>query len=324
MKKRVTTSGDSSEKDGSREDGWTNDPLTTWVQPSLGDTGSVIFSPALPVGQKRCGWQRGLTNGRSGQGAAPASRSPKRGNGRAQPMSGTCGQCSKDSSRSAVLQSSLESRLRARTEGIGSPMYGLKWKRWDMRLGPPICALRASPRRISDRGCTLWGWPTPTAGAGTGPGTEGRQGGLNLQTAAAIAGWPTPTVTDANRGRGTIRPHDTGIPLPQRAALAGWPTPQSSNGDKSVRTQTGAESEAQRKGWGNDLGTAAWSTAATNPARLTTSGELLTGSGAGMKSGGLLSPEHSRWLMGYRAGWLPSGDTETPSSLSVPQSSSSL
>ena len=37
-------------------------------------------------------------------------------------------------------------------------------------------------------------WPTPTSRSGTGPSqTETRQGGMDLQTAAAL--WPTPTVT---------------------------------------------------------------------------------------------------------------------------------
>src|SRR5690606_9334955 len=92
---------------------------------------------------------------------APANHFQAPENDREKGTNGTCGQSSTGSSRSAILQSSLENRLQARLDVNGSPEYALTWKHWDMPSGPPICALRASTRRISDKGYT--GWPTPMA-----------------------------------------------------------------------------------------------------------------------------------------------------------------
>jgi hypothetical protein len=88
--------------------------------------------------------------------------------------------------------------------------------------------------------------------------------------------------------------------------LAGWPTPREADGEKNVRTLDGALSEIERKGSPKDLAQAA---AICGPARLTASGEMLTGSSAGMESGGQLNPAHSRWLMGLPPEWDACGVT---------------
>ena len=275
----ATASAHSYQPDLFHPDTLTSGALPTCAPPTSPGAFSVTSSLASVDGPKRCASPECSQTSPCGLALVHASHSPQPDNDGAPQTNGTCGQSSATSSRSAALPQSLESRLRVLTEGRGSTLYGLKWKHWDMPSGPPICALRASVRRILDNDFISSGWPTPCANNSTGAGTSGREGGLNLQSAAALAGWPTPTATDANRGRGTIRPHDTGIPLPQRASM-------------------------------------------TTPMRRTASGLLLTGSGAGMESGGLLSPEHSRWIMGYPAGWHTCGDTATPSSRKSPQPSS--
>lgn len=74
------------------------------------------------------------------------------------------------SSRSAVLQSSLGSRLRTRLGMDGSTIYSMRWKNADTPAGRQYCQLVASARRISVSGCSSErsGWPTPVANPANG------------------------------------------------------------------------------------------------------------------------------------------------------------
>ena len=128
--------------------------------PTCDLTASAISSPALGDGPSPSGSAGGPPLDLYGQVLVPASRSARRGNGRARPTPGTCGPSSTGSSASVALQRCLANRLRATTDCGGSMEYALIWKDRVTPSGRRICALRASGRRTS--GSDFSGAPTPT------------------------------------------------------------------------------------------------------------------------------------------------------------------
>lgn len=114
-------------------------------------------------GPSPCASLDGPKTEKSGPAPAPANLSLSQAKLLAWATRGTYGPLFIGSSRSAALQSSLANRLQARMDVNGSPGYRLTWKTWDMQSGPPICALRASPRRIAGRDFTGLQWATPTS-----------------------------------------------------------------------------------------------------------------------------------------------------------------
>lgn len=277
---------------------------------TLSDSISAISSPVSADGLSRCAAQDGRTVARHGQRHAPASLSARQAKGLGLLTSGTYGPPHTGLSASAALSWCLASNLAALTQTTGSTLYKLTWKPWAMPSGRLRFRLRASARRTSET--VLIGWPTPIASNGRGAGNFNRQGWVNLQTAALLAGWPTPTATDGKGGYqgGRIRNGKLSTDrLDVAAQLAGWPTPTTSNDrspcpQEAMRTYRDNGTKIQKR-----LQDVA---ALCGPARLTVSGEMLTGFTARMESGGQLDPDHSRWLMGFPPEWEDCAPTETP------------
>ena len=207
-------------------------------QMRLWDFDSGISSPESPAGASPLTLPDGRATGKSSRAPAHASHSQSPERAKASATNAIFGRNSIGSSASFNLNSRLENRLRDAPGLNGSIEFTTTLKHAVTPLGRRFYRLALSARRIDANGC--FGWPTPMAGTPARNGNnEAGNNDFSRKVVEIALPWPTPTANEHTRGAGTIRPHDTGIPLTQRVAqMTAWPTPKASDGDGGRTTKT--------------------------------------------------------------------------------------
>lgn len=313
-----------------------SDQSKTLHQPTLKDLPNAISLQALQSGPTPCVVPVSRTTNPYGPAPALANLSARQVKEMDLLTSGIFGPHFTTSLNSASRSLSLVNKLQAKMQNLGSTLYKMTWKPWVTPSGRSRFRLRASVLRISETDCTGWpapttrdhkdgaeclnvplnallgrvvwlaGWPTPAAqDYRTAPATMVRADGTTrfdqLNRTVHLAGWTTPTTRDWKDSGADIKPRVDGSlrldQLPRQANLAGWPTP-SCNNDREARPvvmyrEDGTKNQQRLQDFA----------AVAGPARLTVTGVMLTGSSAGMESGGQLNPAHSRWLMALPVAW---------------------
>lgn len=132
-------------------------------------------------------WITSLADTRASRSATPAVASE-------QPTPGTSG-LTCDESWERFSREYASSRTSALICDLDSTRSPETFKAWATRLRQACLQRRKSALRTAAN--VFSSWPTATSSMTTGAGTQGRDGGLNLQTAASA--WPTPDAAQGGR-----------------------------------------------------------------------------------------------------------------------------
>lgn len=265
----------------------------TYAPPTWKATRSATSSPGSASGATRYGAPAGQMTLPFGPEAALANLSARQAQEQGLLTSGTCGPRSSTSSRSAALQSSLESRLRQRLGSSGSILFKLTWKERVTPSGRRICALRASAWRpgkaasarkpsIGFQGpfsfVPIPSWPQNSVLMPSGL-SERLSSALHT-SGSACTSWPTPNAGPQNDNDSTWEQRRAecaechgnngfGLTLGMAAQLAGWPTPRAAEAGPDFAIQDRPNSGGMSLQTTAQL--ASWATPATRDYRFANS-----------------------------------------------------
>lgn len=262
--------------------------------------------------------------------AAPASLSLLQERSEHSKTSDTSGQKCSVSSRSAGLQSCLESRLQARFGMVGSMEYKQTWKRKATPAGRPYLEHTASTLHTSGSVCTGWATPRSQDSKHNGNTPGNARMGASLTSQCELAGWPTPNTGPQNdndstweRRREELKAkhgnNGFGMTLGQASQLAGWPSPRTPTGGGNHKADPKhmhkLEDAVMLAGWATASardwkdGRASQETMNRNSRPLNEQVVMLgaTSESSTAETESLvesaLNPAMSRWLIGYHASW---------------------
>jgi hypothetical protein len=274
-------------------------------QPISGDLSSVISSRESASGATPLERLDGQMILPFGQAPAPARVSVQAGSGAASPITVTYGPHGSGSSASYALTMCLASRLRQRTDLLGSTLFRLIWKERVTSSGRRIPALRGTAPRCSARGFTSW--PRPQANDAEKRGQVADDLRNGMVTAANFAGWNRPLATD---GMGGAKPGRRRRSNRDVARLASWGRPTAVDAKGSGPTVLRKDGKLR-----NDR-------LVYQAERFVDFGEMPNGYLAAMDGSARLNPAHSRWLMGLPIAWESCADMVTLSARSRRKASS--